>query len=602
MRRRADPPGSGRTALALATVAVLVSSADTYVVVLALPDIMVGVGLDVTELQRAAPIVSVFLLGFVAVLPLLGRLADGYGRIPVLLGSLAVFAGGSLVTAVAGDLTSVVVGRFLQGVGSGGILPVTLALVADLYPARRRGVPLGVVSAVQELGTLVGPVLGALVLAVADWRAIFWLTMTFGLLVAAGLLVVGRTRRTAATGDSIGGSPGGGARDLVGIVLLTAAAAAAVLALVRPEALVSSVRWGTPWVPLLDGRPLTAPVVLGALLLLGGWVARELTAAHPWVDLRQAPRVAREVDLAGAVLAAVALGGVVLAFATADASVELVSPAAPAYLAASAVAAVGLAVRQRRAADPLLPLDRMRHPAAWGSLVVSLLLGAALIAVMVQIPVYARTALTGETQLDAAAQLMRFLVGLPVGALLGGWAVRRHSPGMVAGVGMGVAAAGLAQVTTWDLATIDRLTDDVVLAVTGLGFGLAIAPVNAALLTATPAAVHGRATALLVVARTIGKLIGLSALTALGLRAFYRAQAEVESPAVLCPDDPLNCPPYAEAVQQTLLAQVHASLAGAAVCAASAAVLAALLLRGSPGLPRLPPTEPLRPGSTSVPP
>jgi hypothetical protein len=114
--------------------------------------------------------------------------------------------------------------------------------------------------------------------------------------------------------------------------------------------------------------------------------------------------------------------------------------------------------------------------------------------------------------------------------------------------------------------------------------------------------VHGRATALLVVARTIGKLIGLSALTALGLRAFYRAQAEVESPAVLCPDDPLDCPPYAEAVQQTLLAQVHASLVGAAVCAASAAVLAALLLRGSPGLPRPPPTEPLRPGSTSVPP
>jgi hypothetical protein len=259
-------------------------------------------------------------------------------------------------------------------------------------------------------------------------------------------------------------------------------------------------------------------------------------------------------------------------------------------------------VRQRRAADPLLPLDRLRHPAAWGSMLVSLLLGAALIAVMIQVPVYARTALTGETQLDAAVYLMRFLAGMPVGALLGGWAVRHRSPGAVAGLGMGVAAAGLAHVTTWGLGTIQGRTDDVVLLVTGLGFGLAIAPVNAALLATTPASVHGRATALLVVARTIGKLVGLSALTALGLRAFYRAQADVESPGVLCPEDPLNCPPYAEAVQETLLAQVHASLAGAAACAALAAVLAVLLLRSRPASSASSPTEPRSPGSTSVPP
>ena len=92
------------------------------------------------------------------------------------------------------------------------------------------------------------------------------------------------------------------------------------------------------------------------------------------------------------------------------------------------------------------------------------------------------------------------------------------------------------------------------------------------------------------------------ALTALGLRAFYRAQADVESPGVLCPEDPLNCPPYAQAVQETLLAQVHASLAGAAACAALAAVLAVLLLRSRPASSPSSPTEPRSPGSTSVPP
>ncbi|HSK26520.1 MAG TPA: MFS transporter [Jiangellales bacterium] len=588
---------AGTSVLALATVAVLVSSADTYVVVLALPEIMVGVGLDVTELQRAAPVISVFLLGFVAMLPLLGRLADLVGRPPVLVGSLVVFAAGSLVTAVAGDLVTVVVGRFLQGVGSGGILPVTLALVADLYPVRRRGLPLGVVGAVQELGTVVGPLVGAVVLAVADWRAIFWLNLGLGLVVATGLVLLGRRGgpRTSAAGRSTGSWR----HDLLGAVLLAGAVATAVLGLVRPEALDSSVRWGVLWVPLLPDRAATAPVTLLAAALLAGWVARELTARRPGVDLRRVPALARAVDLPGALLAATALGGVVLAFATADATVELVSPRAPLYLGVAALAALGLALRQRRAADPVLPLDRLRHPAAWGAMLVSLLMGAALIATMVQVPVYARTALTGETQLDAALELMRFLVGMPVGALLGGWLVRHRSGAALAGAGMGLAAAGLLHTTTWDLGTIDGRTDDLVLLVAGLGFGLAIAPVNAALLAATPSSVHGRATALLVLARTIGKLVGLSALTALGLRAFYRAQADVPSPGLLCPTTPLDCPPYAEALQRTVLAQVHASLAGAAACAALAAVLALLLLRGRSGEAH---DAPSTPGSASVPP
>src|SRR3712207_8473857 len=154
MRRRPGSgtvPGSGRWLLALAAVAVAFAAADTYVVVLALPDMMASAGLSAQELQRAAPIVSGFLLGYVAVLPLVGRVADLRGRLPVLVGSLVAFAIGSLVTAAAYDLPSVVAGRFLQGLGGGGLVPATLALGADLYPPHRRGVPLGIVGAVQEL-------------------------------------------------------------------------------------------------------------------------------------------------------------------------------------------------------------------------------------------------------------------------------------------------------------------------------------------------------------------------------------------------------------------------------------------------------------------
>src|SRR3954464_6765741 len=176
-----------RLLLAVASVAVAFPAADTYVVVLALPAMRASTGTPLDELQRGAPIVSGFLLGYVAMLPLIGRIADIRGRVPVLVASLVVFAFGSLVTALAFDLPSVVTGRFLQGVGAGGLVPATLALVADLYPAERRAVPLGVVSAVQELGSVIGPLYGAVVLAVADWEAIFLINMAVGLVLAATL-------------------------------------------------------------------------------------------------------------------------------------------------------------------------------------------------------------------------------------------------------------------------------------------------------------------------------------------------------------------------------------------------------------------------------
>ena len=101
-RERLDP--GSRVLLGLAAIAVAFAAADTYVVVLALPEMMAASGLSAEQLQEGAPIVSGFLLGYVGALPLVGRIADLRGRLPVLVGSLAVFAVGSLVTASAYDL------------------------------------------------------------------------------------------------------------------------------------------------------------------------------------------------------------------------------------------------------------------------------------------------------------------------------------------------------------------------------------------------------------------------------------------------------------------------------------------------------------------
>src|SRR3954453_17927118 len=201
-RPPADPPTASGTrqrpglpVVVLATIAVLLTAADTYVVVLALPDILTGVGIGLDELQRATPIIGGFLLGYTATLPLLGRVADLRGRVPVLIGCLLLFALGSLLTATAETLGPAVAGRGLQGIGAGGLVPATLALVADRWAPERRALPLGVVGAVQEAGAVLGPLAGAAVLALADWRAIFWLNLLLGLGLAAGVLVSARGRR-----------------------------------------------------------------------------------------------------------------------------------------------------------------------------------------------------------------------------------------------------------------------------------------------------------------------------------------------------------------------------------------------------------------------
>src|SRR4029077_12631637 len=73
-----------------------------------------------------------------------------------------------------------------RGLGGGGLVPVTLALVADTWLPQRRGLPLGVVGAVQELGSVIGPLHGAAVVAGSGWRTIFWVNLPVALVLGAG--------------------------------------------------------------------------------------------------------------------------------------------------------------------------------------------------------------------------------------------------------------------------------------------------------------------------------------------------------------------------------------------------------------------------------
>lgn len=562
----------------MAAVAVGFAAADTYVVVLALPDMMASVGLSIDQLQRGAPVISGFLLGYVAMLPLIGRISDVRGRIPVLVGSLVAFSLGSLVTAGSYDLTTMVLGRFLQGAGGGGLVPATLALVADIWAADRRGLPLGVVGAVQELGSVIGPLYGGLVLSRWSWQTIFWINCAGGLGLIAALVVLGRAAAAELPADGEVDRAQRAHYDGVGLLLAVLTLTALVLVMTEPARLVSGLTTGLVFIRYGWDSRWSTPMAAALLMLLIAFVARQVTARRPLLGWREWPLLARSVDLSGAVLLALGLAGIVLAFATANPEVQVLSRSGGWLLAGSGVAGAAFLLRQRRAPAPLVPAGALRARAAWGALAVSFFVGAALIAALVDVPVFARVTVYPESQLDAALVLVRFLVAVPVGAVLGGYLSRRVPAALSAAGGMLLAAAALALMTRWGATSLLHSGATVPLVLGGLGFGLAIAPTNAALLAATRGAVHGLASALLVVARMVGMLVGISALTTIGLRRFYEVSAQQPTLRETCHSDTL-CDAYVETLRTAGIAQLHAVFWGAAACAALAAVLAATLLR-----------------------
>ena len=571
-----------RWRLGLAAFGVLLAAADTYVVVVALPSIMSGVGIGLDRIQRATPIISGFLLGYTAVLPLIGRLADLAGTEPVFAGCLAAFGTGSVLTATAHTLPVVVTGRAIQGLGGGGLVPVTLAMVAARWPPDARGLPLGIVGAVQELGSVIGPLYGAAVVAVASWRAIFWINVPVTIVLAAGLWLTRDRVRPGHSRDDRRGFP-----DVIGVVLAVSGAALVMIGLDAPNSLATSTSVGQYWSPAAAGpwAPLTTPVVLtGAalLVLFVGWEVWIPFDVRPLVALRRSPGILGQADLPGALLLAGVLGCVVVLFSSANPGRQVVASSGPVLGPVIAIGAVAFWWRQRRARHPLVnPSDFAARP-AWGALAVNVALGAALMAALVDIPLFARATVDPSSEVAAALVLVRFLVAVPIGAVVGGVLCRgRAIAPLIAAGGMALAALSFVGLASWSQTALGGgpRWSDVELVLGGLGFGLAIAPLNVAILGAVRPGVHALASAFAVVARTVGMLAGLSALTAIALHRFYQAETRLPSPFKLCPTSPASCSAYNTLETNAVVSELHTIFAGAAICAGVASVLALVLLR-----------------------
>ncbi|BBY97136.1 MFS transporter [Mycolicibacterium fallax] len=439
--------GTSRSiAISAGGLAVLLGAVDTYVVVTIMEDIMGDVGIPVNKIQQVTPIITGYLLAYVASMPLLGRTSDRFGRKLVLQLGLAVFAIGSTITALAGDLTTLVIGRVVLGTAAGALLPVTLALAADLWSARDRAKVLGGVGAAQELGSVLGPLWGiAVVMMFNTWRDVFWINLP---LTALAMIMIHFSLpahdRSSTANQKV---------DVVGGVLLAIALGLAVVGLYNPAP---------------DGKQILPdwgiPTVIGA-----------------------------------------------------------------------AVFGLAFLLWESKAKTRLIDPSGMRVIPFLAALAASACTGAALMVTLVNVELFGRGVL-GSSQLEAALHLLWFLAALPVGAVIGGFAAARFGDRVIVVPGMLIAAFGYWLISHWNLDVLSAQHDLGVLAlpafgtdlaITGLGLGLVIAPLTSAALRVVPATEHGIASSLVVVARMIGMLVGVAALTAWGLYRFNQILAEL---------------------------------------------------------------------------
>jgi EmrB/QacA subfamily drug resistance transporter len=234
---------------------------DNTVVNVALPSIQRDLDASISGLEWT---INGYTLSFAVLLATGGRLGDIFGRRRMFLFGVVIFALSSATAGLAPDATALVLSRVVQGVGAALMMPATLSIITDAFPAHERGKAMGMWAGVSALALAVGPVLGGFLTEHVSWRAIFYLNIPVAIgAIAAALFAVRESRDTTA----------GREVDYAGVVVLTGTLTALVLALVEGNA------WG--W-----GSPEIVALLAGALVGALAFVAIELRVRVPMVEFR----------------------------------------------------------------------------------------------------------------------------------------------------------------------------------------------------------------------------------------------------------------------------------------------------------------------------
>jgi EmrB/QacA subfamily drug resistance transporter len=245
--------------LILVSAALFMVTLDNLVVTTALPRIRIDLGASLSGLEW---IVNAYTLSFAVLLLTGAALGDRFGRRRILTIGLSIFTASSAIAALAPNSTVLIAARAVQGAGAALVLPLTLTLLSEAFPAGRRGVALGIWSGISGLGVALGPVIGGAVVSGISWQWIFWINVPIGLVVVP----LARLRLS----ESVGANRH---LDLPGVALASGGLLGVVYALVRANAL--------GW---------TSATVLGSAIagaaLLAAFVAWEQRTSTPMLPMR----------------------------------------------------------------------------------------------------------------------------------------------------------------------------------------------------------------------------------------------------------------------------------------------------------------------------
>ena len=260
MNESTSPISNVRIAFAAIVLAMLPAVLDQTILATALPTIAHDLG----RLTDVSWVVAAYVVAAAASTPLWGKLGDRLGRKRMLQASLAMFLTASAVCGIAQDMTWLIVSRALQGAAAGGLMTLAMAAVGDLVSPRERGRYQGYIAIAFALATVVGPLIGGVLVEHASWRWVFYVNLPLGVAAFAGL-----QSKLPATEPAANPAP----LDVAGAALLAGSTIALMLACV----------WGG------DRFGWTSPTIIaliaGGAALAVALVARERRAVDPIVPL-----------------------------------------------------------------------------------------------------------------------------------------------------------------------------------------------------------------------------------------------------------------------------------------------------------------------------
>jgi EmrB/QacA subfamily drug resistance transporter len=376
---------------------------------------------DLGSLSDVSWVVTAYVVAAAATTPLWGKLGDRHGRKLLLEISLVVFVVSSALCGAAQGITQLIVLRMVQGAAAGGLMTLAMAAVGDLVAPRERGRYQGYIAAAFAVATIVGPLIGGLLVDHASWRWVFFVNLPIGVAALAGL----NLRLPAPRSE-------------------------------RPE------------------KPLDT---LGAALLAGATSALMLTCVwggdrYAWDSTQMLGLIAATVLLAGALI-----------------------------------------LRERRAADPIVPFTKLRTPTVAAASVALFLAIATMFAVTVFVPLFLQTT-TGASPTQAGLLLIPMMLGITLSTTLSGRSIARtgrYKRFPIAGLALMTIALALLAALAGEPS---RTATGAGIAVFALGFGMVTQVLIVAVQNSVDRRELGIATAATGFFRALGGAVGAAVLGA----------------------------------------------------------------------------------------